>query len=131
VLQIERRTVPGETEAQVVGEVQAILDEVAAADPAFQATVRPLLTRGPWAARDDSPIAAAVESAAVAVLGHAPARTGAPYWMDAALMGDAGIDAVVLGPTGAGAHAAEEWVDLESVRQTAEILAKTAMGFCG
>ncbi|HEX8317356.1 M20/M25/M40 family metallo-hydrolase [Longimicrobium sp.] len=131
VLQIERRTVPGETEAQVVGEVQAILDELAAADPAFQATVRPLLTRGPWAARDDSPIAAAVESASVAVLGHAPVRTGAPYWMDAALMGDAGIDAVVLGPTGAGAHATEEWVDLESVRQTAEILAKTAASFCG
>jgi acetylornithine deacetylase len=50
--------------------------------------------------------------------------------MDAALMGDAGIDAVVLGPAGAGAHAAEEWVDLESVRQTAEILAKTAAAFC-
>jgi len=58
-------------------------------------------------------------------------RTGAPYWMDAALIGEAGIDAVVLGPTGAGAHAAEEWVDLESVRQTAEILAKTAVDFCG
>jgi acetylornithine deacetylase len=130
VLQLERRTVPGETEADVVGQVQSILDQLAADDARFGAEVRPLLTREPWAAHPDSAIAAIVSSSARAVLGRAPERGGAPYWMDAALLGAAGIDAVVLGPSGGGAHAPEEWVDLESVHQTAEILARTAAAFC-
>jgi acetylornithine deacetylase len=131
VLRIERRTVPGETEASVVAQVQEILDGLTAEDPHFHATVRPALSRPPWEARADSAITDLVGRAAEAVLGRAPARTGAPYWMDTALLGAAGIDTVVLGPAGEGAHAAVEWVDLESVRQTAEILARTAREFCG
>ena len=42
----------------------------------------------------------------------APARTGAPYWMESALWQEAGIPAVVCGPAGGGLHAADEWVDL-------------------
>jgi len=37
----------------------------------------------------------------------------------------------VIGPTGAGAHAVEEWVDMQSVVQLTEILARTAREFCG
>jgi acetylornithine deacetylase len=131
VLRIERRTIPGETEASVVAQVQEILDALAAEDPAFRATVRPMLSRPPWEARADSAITGIVGRAAEAVLGRAPERIGAPYWMDTALLGEAGIDAVVIGPVGEGAHAAVEWVDLESVRQSAEILARTAREFCG
>ncbi|HWK89127.1 MAG TPA: M20/M25/M40 family metallo-hydrolase, partial [Longimicrobium sp.] len=130
-VQIERRMVPGETEAQVVGEVQALVDALAAEDPSFRATVRPLLTRSSWQARQSSPVAAAVARTAAEVLGAAPPTFGAPYWMDTSLLGEAGIDAVVIGPTGAGAHETEEWVELESVRQTAEILARTAVEYCG
>ncbi len=130
-LRIERRTVPGETAADAVGQVQAILDELAAQDATFRATVRPVLSRPAWQARPHSAIAGMVERAARDVLGRVPARTGAPYWMDTALLAEAGIDAVVLGPAGEGAHAAVEWVDLESVRQTAEILVRTARAFCG
>jgi acetylornithine deacetylase len=38
---------------------------------------------------------------------------------------------VVFGPAGAGAHADVEWVDVESVVQLAEILAETAVAYCG
>jgi acetylornithine deacetylase len=51
--------------------------------------------------------------------------------MDAALLADAGIETVVIGPTGAGAHAAREWVELDSVERVAAILAETAVRFCG
>jgi acetylornithine deacetylase len=114
-----------------VAQVQEILDALAAEDATFRATVRPVLSRPPWQARPDSAITGIVGRAAEQVLGRAPRRTGAPYWMDTALLGEAGIDAVVIGPTGEGAHAAVEWVDLESVRQTAEILVRTAREFCG
>ena len=130
-LQIERRTTPGETEADALAQVQAILDELAAEDPAFDASARVVLARQAWEARPDSAITGIVAGAATAVLGRAPERIGAPYWMDTALLGAAGIDAVVIGPTGEGAHAAVEWVELESVRQTAEILVRTAWEFCG
>ena len=130
-LQVERRTIPGETEAQVVGELQAIADELAAQDATFQATVRPLLSRPGWEARADSAITPIVAAAATAVLGREPERVGAPYWMDTALLAGAGIDAIVIGPTGAGAHAAEEWVELESVRQVAELLVRAATDYCG
>ncbi|HEX6037460.1 M20/M25/M40 family metallo-hydrolase [Longimicrobium sp.] len=131
VLRIERRTIPGETETDAVAQVQAIVDALSAEDETFRATVRPVLSRDAWEARPDAAITAVVADAAEAVLGRAPVRMGAPYWMDTSLIGAAGIDAVVIGPAGEGAHAAVEWVDLESVRQTAEILVRTARAFCG
>jgi acetylornithine deacetylase len=131
ILRMERRTIPGETEADAVGQIQAIVDALAAEDPTFRAAVRPVLSRPAWEARPDSAITAVVAAAAEGVLGRAPGRTGAPYWMDTSLLGAAGTDAVVIGPAGEGAHAAVEWVDLESVRQTAEILVRSARSFCG
>src|SRR5690606_6347934 len=129
-LEIERRTVPGETEALVVGQVQEILDALATEDPSFRARVRPILTRESFEVSPEAPIARAVLRHAERVLGHPPARMGAPFWMDAALLAAAGIDTVVIGPAGAGAHAEEEWVELDSVVQVAEILARTAAEFC-
>ena len=130
-LEVERRTVPGETEAQVMAEVQAILDDLAAADPTFSGRARPFLTRGSFEVDAQATIVATVSAAAGEVLGHPPEVIGEPYWMDAALLAEAGVDTVVIGATGAGAHAAEEWVELESVVQLAEILARTAVRFCG
>ena len=50
--------------------------------------------------------------------------------MDSALLSSAGVETVVMGPAGAGAHAAEEWVDVESVIKLAQILAETAIDYC-
>jgi acetylornithine deacetylase len=50
--------------------------------------------------------------------------------MDSALTSGAGIETVVFGPAGAGAHADEDWVDTESLVRCAEVLARTAMEYC-
>jgi len=50
-------------------------------------------------------------------------------WLDSALLAAAGVETVVIGPTGAGAHAHEEWVDVESVLRLAEILARTTLAY--
>jgi acetylornithine deacetylase len=55
---------------------------------------------------------------------------GQPFWMDAALLSAAGVETVVIGPIGAGAHAREEWVDLQSLADLALILAQTAVEYC-
>jgi acetylornithine deacetylase len=51
--------------------------------------------------------------------------------MDSALLATAGIETVVMGPHGAGAHAKEEWVDINSVVRLARVLAVTAGQYCG
>jgi acetylornithine deacetylase len=50
--------------------------------------------------------------------------------MDAALIRAAGIPTVVFGPSGAGAHAVEEWVDLASVEACADALVAAARELC-
>ena len=128
-LQIERRTVPGETEAQVVGEVQAIINRLAA-DPTFEATLKTLLVRAPFSVAPEAAIVKAVGQAASRVLSREPDYIGQPFWMDAALLSAAGVETVVIGPSGAGAHAREEWVDLQSLAHLALILAQTAIDYC-
>ena len=130
-LRIERRTIPGEREAQVVAEIQAILDRLAAADPTFQATVKPFFVRDPFEVSPDAPIVQTLHRAATGVLGYAPAQVGQTPWMDSALLAAAGVETVVMGPAGAGAHAAEEWVALDSVETMALILARAAAAYCG
>jgi len=129
-LTLERRTLPGESPAAVEAELQAVLDRLSRADPAFKATVRSTLDRGPLETSETAAIVPALSAAAGKVLGRPPELAGVPYWTDAASLWAAGIPSVIFGPTGAGAHADEEWVDLESVRACAEIYREAARGFC-
>lgn len=130
-LTIERRTVPGETEQQVLREIQTLLDLLAEEDPQFYATVRTTLAREPFEVSITSPIVKHVERAVQSVTGHEPIHAGQGPWMDAALLAAAGIDTVVVGPTGGGAHGDEEWVDLESLEQLGAILGETAIEYLG
>jgi len=129
-VQIERRTIPGETEQQAVGEIQAIVDGLAAEDPDFRATVRPFFVRNPFEVAPDAAIVQAIDAAVAKVRGKAPVHFGDTPWMDAALLQEAGVETVVCGATGAGAHADVEWVDLNSVIELAEILAEAAVIYC-
>ena len=126
----ERRTVPGERPASFVESVVRAADALRAADPRVEYIVRELLVREPFEAAPDSRIADAVRSARAAVLPDAAPDVGDSVWMDAAILQSHGIDTVVIGPTGAGAHAAEEWVEVESVVRLAEILARAAVAYC-
>lgn len=129
-LKIERRTIPGETEAQVVGELQKIIDQLTAADSNFKATVNALCTREPFEVAENAEIVRTVEKAAAQVRGISPRHIGQTFWMDSALLAAAGIETVVIGPIGAGAHADEEWVELQSLVDLAQILAETALEYC-
>jgi acetylornithine deacetylase len=128
---IERRTLPGETAADVAAELEALLDRCRAADPALEARARTLLVREPFAVADDAEIVAAVRAAAAEVLGAPPPVAGASYWADAAFIAAAGIPTVMFGPVGEGAHAAEEWVSIASTQQVARTLVAAATRVCG
>lgn len=125
-LQIERRTLPGETPKQVVRELEAVV-----ASAGEEAEVRGFFDRPPLEVDPQSQIARTVREAAREVTGSEPEDAGVAYWMDAALFAEAGIPTVNYGPAGAGAHEAVEWVDVESVVSCARVLTEAARRFCG
>jgi acetylornithine deacetylase len=130
LLQIERRTVPGETVDVVRAEFEALLAAAAHDDPDFAAELRIGLHREPFAVAEDSALVRALQRLAPSHLGHELALAGAAYWADSALFASAGIPAVLLGPRGAGAHADEEWVDLRSVERCCDLYTALAAEWC-
>jgi acetylornithine deacetylase len=131
LLQIERRTCPGETTELATAELQAIVNRLAQEDPTFKATVKAAFWRSPFEVGKDAQIVQTLESVMADRNGETPTHTGQSFWTDAAILADAGIETVLIGPTGAGLHSEVEWVDIQSVMDLAEILAETAVRYCG
>lgn len=130
-LEIERRTIPGETEEQVRGELRAILDQLAGEDAQFQAELTMGLFRSPWAVERDAKIVRLLAVTYREDTGREIEYDGSAGWMDTALLAEVGVQAVVFGPDGDGAHAVVEWVDIDSVERYTRILGKVAYAFCG
>jgi acetylornithine deacetylase len=127
VLAVERRTLPGEDAAQLDAELARL---VAAGAGDARLSGRTTLVRAPFEVSPEEPIVALLRECAASQLGREPAVRGHSAWMDAAFSSAAGIPTVVFGPDGGGAHAVEEWVDLASVRDCAQVLLATARAFC-
>jgi acetylornithine deacetylase len=130
-LSIERRTIPGETLAEIEGQIASILERAAEADPAFRAEQRTTLVRDPFMVDVEEPIVTLAREHLTTVRGCEPQVVGWGGWMDSAFLSAAGIPTVILGPDGDGAHADVEWVDLKSLKQTADALVGIAEAFCG
>lgn len=131
ILKVERRTLPDESLETVVSQIQAILDDAGAQDSAFRAECRVVLERAPFEVEQSQPIVESLTQVASRQIGKTPEFTGMTFWMDAALFSEAGIPTVVFGPSGEGAHAVIEWVDIESVISCADILFETISAYCG
>ncbi|MBI5104978.1 MAG: M20/M25/M40 family metallo-hydrolase [Solirubrobacterales bacterium] len=127
---LERRTLPGETGADVERELAALLERCRAADPALDAAQRTLLVREPFEIDPGHELVAAVREAATEALGAEPVLGGASYWADAAFIAAAGIPTVMLGPGGEGAHAAVEWVSRSDTEKVARALVGVARRVC-
>lgn len=129
-LDVERRTIPGESLAQIESELPRIFAQIAADDPQFKATVRTMLARDAFEVSRAEPIVQTLLRHARLLLGSEPQDVGGPGWMDSALLAAAGIPTVVFGPGGAGAHAVVEWSDLAQVERAVEILTAVIEDFC-
>jgi acetylornithine deacetylase len=129
-LKVERRTTPGETESQITEEIQAIVDRLSAADSTFNATVKTVCVRDPFEVSKDAEIVRLLSGTSERVLGTMPTFYGDTPWMDSAFLAAEGIETVVMGPAGQGAHSSVEWVDLQSVEKLTSVLAHTAAAYC-
>jgi acetylornithine deacetylase len=142
-LQLERRTIPGETDASVRGEIDAVLHALRAEDAEFEAAVTPLFSRPPYALAADHDLPRALAQARARVQARAQALgpqadgrarhsagadqfVGMSFWTDAAVLGGAGVPAVLFGPGGAGLHSTEEYVEIQDVLRCRDSLAALA-----
>ena len=126
---VERRTLPGEDAGTVDRELREVLDAIAAADRDFRYDLTITAQRPAFTAHPDSPLAAALTEAHRATTGAPPLRRGEAFWTDCALLHAAGIDTVLFGVDGGGAHAAREWVSVASVHTLTRTLAGTVRAY--
>jgi acetylornithine deacetylase len=125
-LQVEHRLLPDETAEDVLALWQDAINRLAEADGQFSASVKLDFHRPGYEIGRDAPIVETLDVAYRAILGAEPAYRGMGGWLDSQILGAAGIPTVILGPDGAGAHAAVEYVELDSVYRCAAILAEAA-----
>ena len=127
-LQVERRTVSGETIASAEHELTAILHSLHADDPEFDGAAEHVFSRSPYETPAGHPlITMLVEFARARGVQSAP--VGMSFWTDAGILGDAGIPSVLYGPGGAGLHSVEEYVNVEEVLTCRDVLADLAMAW--
>jgi acetylornithine deacetylase len=112
----ERRTLPGETVAQVEDELRKITGD---------AKLRMGIARDPFEIDAEHEFVRLVGRCA-----GEPERIGLSFWADSGLIGAAGIPTVLFGPLGEGAHAVEEWVDLASVERVRDVCVAVAAEWC-
>lgn len=116
VVEIERRTVAGETDESVKREFLDILTRLESTVPDFSFELRVTSYRPPFAIAGDHPFVDLVVEQAVKTTGAAPPIKSETYWTDMALLGEVGIPGVIWGPKGSGLHSKEESVDVQSIR---------------
>ncbi len=128
---VERRTLPGETEAEIESDLYEIIHRLERAVPDFQVNVEKVIWRSPYEIDENARIVKVAAAAASAVLGSKPGFIGHTWWEDSSIFGEAGIESVIIGPKGDGLHEDIEWVDTDSVIALAEILYHTSVRFSG
>ncbi|MGH7128965.1 MAG: M20/M25/M40 family metallo-hydrolase, partial [Planctomycetaceae bacterium] len=127
-LQMERRTVAGESAEHALAEVRSILDAIEFADPEFDGDARLTFARPPYEIAPAHPLPVSLARAAGAA-GCRPDPVGMSFWTDAAILGAAGIPSVLFGPGGAGLHSVEEYVRVADVIACRDILAGLAVNW--
>jgi len=127
-LQLERRTVPGESEETFAREMGDLLGAACEEDRELDASVKLLFARPPYEIPAAHDLPRALEPLAISA-GAKPLIVGMSFWTDAAILGHAGIPSVLFGPGGAGLHSLEEHVRLDEVTICRDALAALAMAW--
>ena len=118
---LDRRVVPGESIHDIAPALQAILDDLAATDERFDATVHTRFTSPPLTQRYNRALQQHVQRAlATCDLPNDP--TGVGYGTDAGPLDNAALPAVVLGPGNiAQAHTHDEFIELDQLHRGVEV----------
>ena len=130
VIEIDRRTIPGETPEETLQPFRQLIERLKDQDPELEVELeKPFLLDSAMETDTEAEIVQVSRQACRTVLGQ-PTVTGVPYGTDASKFTTLGIPAIVLGPGSIDqAHAAVEWVDCNQVIQAVEIYKQTMLNF--
>jgi acetylornithine deacetylase/succinyl-diaminopimelate desuccinylase-like protein len=134
VIDIDRRTVPGETVESVIADIRAKLDAIAADDPDFVYDLEydPARYTEANMTSPESPLVLALQRAVGAVTDKEP-----EFFVDWAGITDSrlyrqrGIDTVIMGPAGENEHGANESILVDDLVTQARIYAHTISDLLG
>jgi acetylornithine deacetylase len=119
----------GMTQDSVIEDIRAMLEELRAEDPAFEAEVRPIVYQRPFRATPDSEAVRLVAEAHADTSGESATLTDQPpasvFVTDAADLARAGITTAVYGP-GDWQLMADEHISIEDMRTAARVYALAA-----
>lgn len=130
-LQVERRLIPGETREEVDAEMRDLLSSLHDIDPKFDGSYEITFFRGPMEVSPEEEICRLLSECTAEVTGERPHFVGGSGWLDTQIIWESGTPAVSFGPTGSGAHAAVEYVEVNSVVKAAQVLELVVHRFCG
>ncbi len=132
VVDIDRRTIPGETDPdRVLAPFRSLADELRTDDATFdlRTEIREWILASETPA--DTPIAEAIRSATAAETGSTPPDVGFTGITDARFyLNDAAIPTVIFGPGDLSvAHTADEWIDVKEMVTGARTYARIFASF--
>jgi acetylornithine deacetylase len=130
VLQLERRTRPGEAPSAGLHEVEEICKGLSEEDSSFRARVEQVFSRPAYEVPENHELPLTLAASIAQIGAGTPVVTGASFWTDAAVLGQAGIPSVLFGPGGAGLHSTEEYVVLADVVTCRDALVELALRYC-
>lgn len=130
VLGIEIGTQPGEHLADRVRDIEAIFAELREILPGFRGEVDVKLDREPFKAEGHEELWAALDAAAIPVIGRPFDPVGMNAWADSGLTQAAGIPTLMIGPAGGNFHSPDEWVSISELTSVSMIVAEAARSYC-
>ncbi len=136
---VDTRFLPYQEYDDLLGEFQALVDELAAKDSQFKCEMsvceESVMKEGyvhlPFETPLDHPLVTVLQDAVKEATVEEPVMGAMAAWTDGGLLSRYGnIPTIVLGPGGGGAHAHDEYIPVEQLSKTALIYALAAVDFC-
>jgi acetylornithine deacetylase len=132
ILRLERRTIPGETVASVMIEIEQILQAIEQETPEFNAIAHSPYDMAPLETAESERIVQTAQQVLAANMGTRAPVIGLPYWTDGALLSSMGsIPTCLLGPGDISvAHSADEYITIESVFTSTRVYREIIQRYC-
>ena len=131
-LQLERRTIPGETSSMVFEEINQVINELSIENSSFKAGANVIFERLPMEIDYNEKIVKDLKLAIKEVRRIEPNISGQPYWTDASIfVNNANIPTCLFGPGDIRlAHSRDEYVSINDIINSAKIYTSLAQIFC-
>jgi acetylornithine deacetylase len=129
-LQVERRTIPGESETDARTELAELLHRLQYEDPRFHADCELRFARQPYEISSSHALPQAIARAVERATQRGVEFGGLTAWTDCAILAGAAIPSVIFGPGGAGLHSLVEYARVQDIFDCRDVLVELGREYC-